>query len=126
MRAILLTSFFFLAGAATATAQVQPDPGASLAAGSAPRFTGECLDSRDGSAGVPALDFEGWSFEPLGNPEPIQADNLTVVGALGGLPLFTGRMAEPPVVDLWVPVCRPADHYQLFTRFASPGGSAGP
>ncbi|HET6342457.1 MAG TPA: hypothetical protein VFG78_09785 [Gemmatimonadota bacterium] len=110
VRAILLTSLFLLAGAATVGAQVQPDPGGT------PRFAGGCLDSRDGAAGIPAVDFEGWRFDATGGPEPIQADNLDAVGALGAMPLFAGRLAERPVVDLWVPVCQPADHYQLYTR----------
>jgi hypothetical protein len=141
MRAILLTSLFLLAGAAPVRAQVQPDPGVSLTAGPAgppglpgpaagatdtvPRFASGCLDSRDGPATIPALDFEGQRFDATGGPEPILADNLDAVGALGDLPLFAGRLAERPVVDLWVPVCQPVDHYQLYTRLAAPAGSAG-
>ena len=119
MRAILLTSLFLLIPAAAVEAQVQPD--------TVPRFAGGCLDSRDGSAGIPALDFEGWRFDAMGGPEPIQVDNLDAVGALGDLTLFAGRLAERPVVDLWVPVCQPPDHYQLYTRSSSgPGpGAAG-
>jgi hypothetical protein len=111
VRAILLTSLFLLIPAAAVEAQVQPD--------TVPRFAGGCLDSRDGSAGMPALDFEGWRFDAMGGPEPIQVDNLDAVGALGDLTLFAGRLAERPVVDLWVPVCQPPDHYQLYTRSSS-------
>jgi hypothetical protein len=132
MRTTLLTLLLLLAVANNLRAQVQPDPGVSLTAGpvgpprgpvppegvtdTVPRFAGGCLDSPDGPAGIAALDFEGWRFDATGGPEPIQADNLDRVGALGDLPLFAGRLAERPLVDLWVPVCQPADHYQLYTR----------
>lgn len=133
MRAILLTTLFLLITVATVEAQVQPDPGVSLTAGPAgpselpagaadtsSRFARGCLDPRDGAAWIPVLEFEGWRFDATGWPEPIEADNLDAVGTLGDLPLFAGRLAERPVVDLWVPVCQPAGHYQLYTRSASP------
>lgn len=100
MPAVILALLFLLAGSTTVAAQVA-EP---------------CLDSRAGSNSIPALDFEGRRFDATGGPEPIQADNLDRVGALGDLPLFAGRLAERPVVDLWVPVCQPANHYQLYTR----------
>lgn len=126
MRATVLTLALLLGGAATLEAQTRPDPGVSPVSGPtgplarvpsmAPRPAVGCLETPGGSPSVPAFDFEGRRFEARGIPEPIQADNLDSMGALGELPVYTGRLAERPVVDLWVPVCRPADHYQLYTR----------
>jgi hypothetical protein len=72
---------------------------------------------------MPGFDFEGSRFEAIGSPEPIQADNLESMGSLGDLPVYAGRLAERPVVDLWVPVCLLSGHYQLYTRLSSASGS---
>lgn len=136
MRWISLTLWLVLAGATTVTAQVQPDPGAPLARGPAvPRSVGGvppvtqhaagCLESRDGSYAIPAIEFEGRRFQPSGSPEAILAENLDPLGDHRGVPLFTGRLAGRPVEDLWVPVCVPTDHYQLYTRLFSRAGPAG-
>lgn len=136
MRWISLTLYLILAGAATAAAQVQPDPGIPLASGSAvPRSVGKvppvtqqaagCLESRHGSYAIPAIEYEGRRFQPRGSPEPILAENLDPLGDHGGVLLFTGRLAVRPVEDLWVPVCAPTDHYQLYTRLLSRAGPAG-
>ena len=127
MRATLLTLALFLGGATALEAQIRPDPGVSPVSGpaagpaaSVPHAVtlpaGGCLETRDGSSGVPAFQFEGRRFEATGAPEPILTENLDSMGTFGDLPVFAGRLAERPVVDLWVPVCRPAGHYQLYTR----------
>lgn len=137
MRVRILTLAFLLVAATRAEAQVRPDPGASSAeveigraAGSpagdsATRSASRCLEPREGSYAVPAIEFEGRRFEPVGSPEPISTDNLDALGEDHGLPLFAGKLSGRPVVDLWVPVCAPADHYQLYTRPAPGHASAG-
>ena len=116
MRAIFPTLALLLGGATSLGAQTGPDPGVPPVSGPA-----GCL--REGSLGVPAFEFEGRRFEAVGSPEPIQADNLDSLGILGDLPVYAGRLAERPVVDLWVPVCFLSGHYQLYTRLASASGS---
>jgi hypothetical protein len=129
VRATILTLALLLGGAVTLEAQTRPDPGVSPVSGPAgppagvpgmaPRPPAGCLETRGESPSVPAFDFEGRRFEASGIPEPIQAENLDSMGTLGELPVYVGRLAGRPVVDLWVPVCRPAGHYQLFTRAGS-------
>lgn len=126
MRATFLTLALLLGGAATLAAQTRPDPGVSPVSGPAgppasgpgmaPRPRVGCLETPSGSPSVQAFEFEGRRFEATGFPEPIQAENLDSMGTLGELSVYAGRLAERPVVDLWVPVCQPADHYQLYTR----------
>ena len=126
VRATFLTMALLLGGTVSLTAQSRPDPGVSTVSGPvgtsasgsgvASRPAGGCLEMQSGSPSVPAFDFEGRRFEAMGIPEPIQAENLDSMGTLGELSVYAGRLAERPVVDLWVPVCRPADHYQLYTR----------
>ena len=118
VRATFLTLALLLGGATSLGAQTGPDPGVSPVSGAV-----GCLELREGSLGVPALEFEGSRFEAVGSPEPIQADNLDPMGILGELPVYAGRLAERPVVDLWVPVCLLSGHYQLYTRLASASGS---
>lgn len=110
VRATFLTLALLLGGAPTLEAQTGPDPGVP------PVSAAGCLEVREGTPGMPGFDFEGSRFEAIGSPEPIQADNLESVGSLGDLPVYAGRLAERPVVDLWVPVCLLSDHYQLYTR----------
>ena len=114
VRATFLTLALLLGGATVLEAQTGPDPGVlpvSVPAG--------CLETPEGSLAVPAFEFEGSRFEAIGSPEPIQADNLESMGTLGDLPVYAGRLTERPVVDLWVPVCTPTDHYQLYTRLVA-------
>ena len=129
VRATFLTLALLLGGATALEAQTRPDPGVSPVSGPAATSAGlpgmapprptACLETRGGSPSVPAFDFEGRRFEATGIPEPIRADNLESMGTLGGLPVYTGRLTSRPVVDLWVPVCRPPGHYQLYTRAGS-------
>ncbi len=138
MRATIVTLAFLLTGAARAEAQIQPDPGGSspgVAIGedrasafreSPVRSASRCLEPREGSHAVPAIEFESWRFRPSGSLEPILAENLDPLGEHRGVPLFTGKLSARPTVDLWVPVCAPSDHYQLYTRPRSgyvPAGS---
>ena len=138
MRATILAFSFLLSGAVAAGAQVRPDPGGTplgvaLAepsdAGEGPtdgRFADQCLEPRDVEAAVSAIGFEGHSFRASGDPEPISSANLELVGEDRGVPLFAGKLATQPLADLWVPICAPAGHYQLYTRLAGtvrPGGS---
>lgn len=134
MRATILTLAFLLAASARAEAQVRPDPGGastnmeigeagSFPVGASPmRSASRCLEPREGSHSLPAVEFEGRRFLPSGSPEPIFADNLDVLGEDRGVPLFAGKLSARPVVDLWVPVCAPSNHYLLYTR--SPAGHA--
>lgn len=140
MRTTILTlALVLVGGAQAAEAQIRPDPGRSapdVAIGEArePSVTGSpadlrsaggCLEPRHGSYVLPAIDFEGWRFEPSGSPEPILADNLDPMGEHRGFPLFAGKLAVRPIVDLWIPVCAPADHYQLYTRLPAGPRPAG-
>lgn len=137
MRAAILTLGLLLAGAAAAEAQVRPDPDGSPAAVEigqgpvSPSTGGEthtavrCLEPREPSIAVPTIEFEGRRFEPAGSPEPIFVENLERLGQDLGLPLFAGKLSVRPVVDVWVPVCVPAGHYQLFTLPAPGHASAG-
>ena len=137
MRAAILTLALLLAGTAAAAAQMRPDPGgspdlvASGGAGGIPTDAGpmrsavRCLEPPEGPIAIQAIEFEGRRFEPAGSPEPIVAENLEPLGQHRGLPLFAGKLSVRPLVDVWVPVCAPADHYQLFTRPAPGHASAG-
>lgn len=137
MRASILTLAFLLAAAARAEAQVRPDPGGastnmeigeagSFPVGASPmRSASRCLEPREGFYAVPVIEFDGRRFEPSGSPEPIFADNLDALGEDRGVPLFVGKLSARPVVDVWVPVCAPSDHYQLFTRSLAGHASAG-
>ncbi len=130
MRTTILTLALVLGGGARAEAQIHPDPGGSapdVAIGEARESTGTgspadsrsasgCLEPRHGLNALPAIDFEGWRFEPSGIPEPILDDNLDPMGEHRGFPIFAGKLAVRPIVDLWIPVCDPTDHYQLYTR----------
>lgn len=132
-----MTLALLLASHVGVGAQVQPDPGGTsegVAIGTAlaspptqalveGRFASRCLEPRDPASIVPAIGFEGRRFEPSGGPEPVSANNLDPVGEHRGVPLFAGKLASRPLVDLWVPVCAPPEHYQLYTRLPSPAGT---
>lgn len=72
----------------------------------------------DASTALPAVEFEGGRYDPLGGPEPILSESLVRVGEHSGIPLYVWRLAPTPYVDLWLPMCDPAGFYRLYTRRA--------
>ncbi|HUP00506.1 MAG TPA: hypothetical protein VM737_03170 [Gemmatimonadota bacterium] len=104
-------------------AQTVPDPGVAVARVSvggfgAREFVVVCLDGSHTFENGAPIDFDRRRFGPEGAPEPVSLENLMLVGEREGVPLYVSAYASPPYTELWLPVCRPADHFQLYLRIA--------
>lgn len=73
-----------------------------------------CVDDREWFLSGEPIDFDGRSFDPIGTPEPISMDNLVPVGEYDGVPIYVGRYASPPHMDVWLPVCQTPNTFRLF------------
>jgi hypothetical protein len=73
-----------------------------------------CLDEREWFLTGKSIEFDGRTFDPIGTPEPISLDNLIAVGEYDGVPLYVGRFADEPHMDLWLPVCESPQTYRLY------------
>lgn len=119
MKTLVTTLFCFLVlvAASPAVARAQTTL-AQTAVASDPASPGEgsaaCLE--DGAEALDVVTFDGRRFAPSGKPEPIDAANLVRVGVQNGVPLYVGTLSVPPHVDLWLPLCRPAGNYRLYTE----------
>lgn len=69
--------------------------------------------SADAGAGIELGDRR---FEPLGEAEPINVENLLWIGEYDGVPVHVGTQATEPYTDLWLPRCGPDGTYQLYLR----------
>ncbi|MGH7571478.1 MAG: hypothetical protein ACREMK_06505 [Gemmatimonadota bacterium] len=73
-----------------------------------------CVDNRQWFLSGESIEFDGRPFDPIGTPEPISLDNLVQVGEYDGVPLYTGRNAREPHLDVWLPVCRSPNTFRLY------------
>lgn len=80
-----------------------------------------CLDEREWFLSGEPIEFDGRPFDPIGTPEPISLDNLVPVGEYDGIPLYVGRYASQPHMDVWLPVCGAANTFRLYADLRSRG-----